>query len=84
MNLKSQAVRLAVSSVACAARASLLLPLINSRRIELLDDPRLINQLCDAPGDTAAIVGISPGTRSSLSHCMGLAFRGADRNDAEI
>ena len=31
-----------------------LLPLINARRIELLDDPRLINQLCALERRTAA------------------------------
>src|SRR4029077_13494252 len=33
---------------------------------------------------TAAIVGISPGTRSCLSHGSDLAFRGDDRNDSEL
>jgi hypothetical protein len=33
---------------------------------------------------TAAIVGISPGTRSCLSHGSDLAFRGGDRIDTEL
>ena len=33
---------------------------------------------------TAAIVGISPGTRSCLSHGSDLAFRGGGRIDSEL
>ena len=48
-----------------AALVPMLLPLINSRRIELLDDARLVDQLCALERRTAR------GGRDSIDHPPG-------------